>query len=235
MLKSLPLKWKFCPVAPAIGSTGRSIFGEVALGRLQGIRLPRGTSGNGVIRLLVADDSPVVREGLKRIVAECPDMTVVGEAATPEAVLEAVRTTEVDVLLMDVCVPGSALFEMTSQLTTRRPSLRVLIVNVHGEDRHAVRVLRSGAAGYLARGHPPSELVEAIRKVAKGLRHVSHAIAEELLWGAATDADRPEHEELSDRDRKSTRLNSSHGYISYAVFCLKKKKQTIAETQGYIT
>src|SRR3989449_826745 len=185
MLKSLPLKWRFCPVAPAIGSTGRFIFWEVVRGRLHGIRLPRGTSGDGVIRLLVADDSPIVREGLKRIVAECPDMTVVGEAATPEAVLEAVRTTEVDVLLMDVCVPGSALFEMTSKLTTRRPSLRVLFVNVHGEDRHAVRVLRSGAAGYLARGHPPSELVEAIRKVAKGQRHVSHAIAEELLWGAA--------------------------------------------------
>src|SRR2546422_8233330 len=199
MLKSLPLKWKFCPVAPAIGSTGRSIFGEVALGRLQGIRLPRGTSGNGVIRLLVADDSPVVREGLKRIVAECPDMTVVGEAATSEAVLEALRTTEVDVLLMDVCVPGAAIFEMTRQLSSR-PSLRVLIANVHGEDQHAVRTLRSGAAGYLARGHPPSELVEAIRKVARGQRHVSHSLAEELLWGAATDGDRPAPEELSDRE-----------------------------------
>src|SRR6266852_3971950 len=122
------------------------------------------------------------------------------EAATREAVLEAVHTTEADVLLMDVCVPGSALFEMTRQLTSRWPSLRVLIVNVHSEDQHALRVLRSGAAGYLARGHPPSELVEAIRKVARGSRHVSHALAEELLWDAATDADRPVHEDLSDRE-----------------------------------
>src|SRR3989441_13344250 len=116
---------------------------------------------------------------MKRIVAECPDMQVVGEAATREAVLEAVHTTEPDVLLMDVCVPGSALFEMTRQLSSQWPRLRLLIVNVHSEDRHALRVLRSGAAGYLARGHPPSELVEAIRKVARGARHVSHALAEE--------------------------------------------------------
>ena len=88
-----------------------------------------------MIRLLVADDSPVVREGLKGIVAGCPDMTIVGEAATSEAVLEAVRSTEVDVLLMDVCVPGSALFEMTRQLSNRWPGLRVLIVNVHSEDQ----------------------------------------------------------------------------------------------------
>jgi len=234
MLKSLPLKWKFCPVAPAIGSTGRFIFWEVVRGRLHGIRLPRGTSGDGVIRLLVADDSPIVREGLKRIVAECPDMTVVGEAATSEAVLEAVRTTEVDVLLMDVCVPGSALFEMTSQLTTRRPSLRVLIVNVHGEDRHAVRVLRSGAAGYLARGHPPSELVEAIRKVAKGQRHVSHAIAEELLWGAATDADRPEHEELSDREYQVLCLLGSGKPLNRIAADLGLSPKTISTYRGRI-
>jgi two-component system, NarL family, invasion response regulator UvrY len=156
--------------------------------------------GDWVIRLLVADDSPVVREGLKGIVAGCPDMTIVGEVATSEAVLDAVRTTEVDVLLMDVCVPGSALFEMIRQLSSRSSSLHVLIVNVHSEDQHALRVLRSGAAGYLARGHSPSELVEAIRKVARGARHVSHALAEELLWDAATDADRPVHEELSDRE-----------------------------------
>jgi DNA-binding NarL/FixJ family response regulator len=80
-----------------------------------------------VIRLLVADDSPIVREGLKRIVAECLDMKVVGEAATREAVLEAVHTTDADVLLMDVCVPGSALFEMTrpERERHRRDGLRV--------------------------------------------------------------------------------------------------------------
>src|SRR2546428_14145018 len=108
MLKSLPLKWKFCPVAPAIGSTGRSIFGEVALGRLQGIRLPRGTSGNGVIRLLPADDRPVGRAGLKRIGRQGPDMTVVGGGACPGAGVEAGRATEEACVLKDGHVPASA-------------------------------------------------------------------------------------------------------------------------------
>src|SRR2546425_10957563 len=169
-----------CPVAPAIGPTGRSISGGGwPHARLEAEPTGRRSSGDCVIRLLVADDSPVVREGLKGIVAGCPDMTIVGEAATSEAVLEAVSSTEVDVLLMDVCVPGSALFEMTHQLSSRWPGLRVLIVNVRREDQHAPRVLRTRGAGYLARGHPPSELVEAIRKVARGARHVSHALAEE--------------------------------------------------------
>jgi len=190
-----------CPVAPAIGPTGRSISGGGwPHARLEAEPTGRRSSGDCVIRLLVADDSPVVREGLKGIVAGCPDMTIVGEAATSEAVLEAVGSTEVDVLLMDVCVPGSAIFEMTRQLSSGWPGLRVLIVNVHSEDQHALRVLRSGAAGYLARGHPPSELVEAIRKVARGARHVSHALAEELLWDVTTDAERPVHEELSNRE-----------------------------------
>src|SRR2546426_871040 len=158
MLKSLPLKWKFCPVAPAIGSTGRFIFWEVVRGRLHGIRLPRGTSGDGVIRLLVADDSPIVREGLKRI----------------------------------------------------------------------------GAAGYLARGHPPSELVEAIRKVAKGQRHVSHAIAEELLWGAATDADRPEHEELSDREYQVLCLLGSGKPLNRIAADLGLSPKTISTYRGRI-
>jgi DNA-binding NarL/FixJ family response regulator len=187
-----------------------------------------------MIRLLVADDSPIVREGLKRVAAECPDMTVVGEAATREAVLEAVRTTEADVLLMDVCVPGSALFEMTRQLTSQRPRLRVLIVNVHGEDRHAVRVLRSGAAGYLARGHPPSELVDAIRKVAGGGRHVSHAVAEEMLWGVATDADRPQHEELSDREYQVLCLLGSGEPLNRIAAALGISPKTISTYRGRI-
>jgi len=187
-----------------------------------------------VIRLLVADDSPVVREGVKRIVGECPDMTVVGEAATREAVLEAVRTTEVDVLLMDVRVPGSAIFEMTRQLSSRRPSVRVLLVNVHGEDQNAVRVLRSGAAGYLARRHPPSEMVEAIRKVARGTRHVSHSLAEELLWDAATDVDRPEHEELSDREYQVLCLLGSGKPLSRIAAELGLSPKTISTYRGRI-
>src|SRR5437879_3117612 len=106
-----------CPVAPAIGSTGRSISGGGwPHARLEAEPTGRRGSGDCVIRLLVADDSPVVREGLKGIVAGCPDMTIVGEAATSEAVLEAVSSTGVDVLPMAGRAPGPA------RLGTTRPA-----------------------------------------------------------------------------------------------------------------
>ncbi len=104
-----------------------------------------------MIRLLIADDHPIVREGLRRIVAEQPGMTVVGEATTGDEVLAEVRRHVVDVLLLDISMPGLGFLEVLRQLKEEHPRLRVLVLSTHPEEQYAVRALKAGAAGYLTK------------------------------------------------------------------------------------
>jgi DNA-binding NarL/FixJ family response regulator len=153
-----------------------------------------------MIRLLVADDHPVVREGLRRIVDETPGMRVVAEARDGEEVLEQVGRVPADVLLLDVAMPGPGFLGVLEAVRTREPALRVLVLSVHPEDQYAVRALRAGAAGYLTKDHSPEALVEAIRKVALGGTYVSATLAERLARGLRSDSGVPAHETLSDRE-----------------------------------
>ncbi|MGH7586217.1 MAG: response regulator [Gemmatimonadales bacterium] len=153
-----------------------------------------------MIRLLVADDHPVVREGLRRILDETPGMRVVGEARDGEEVLEQVGRLPADVLLLDVSMPGPGFLGVLDSVRAREPTLRVLVLSVHPEDQYAVRALRAGAAGYLTKDHSPEALVEAIRKVALGGTYVSAALAERLARRLRSDSGVPAHEALSDRE-----------------------------------
>jgi two-component system, NarL family, invasion response regulator UvrY len=153
-----------------------------------------------MIRVLIADDHAVVREGLKRIVAENPDMEVAGEAGNGHEVLEFARRSECDLVLLDLAMPGKDGLDTLKELKVLRPHLPVLVLSVYPEEQYAVRLLRAGAAGYLTKESAPEELVAAIRKVSRGGRYVSERLAEQLavLLGSATD--RPPHETLSDRE-----------------------------------
>ena len=153
-----------------------------------------------MIRLLIADDHPVVREGLKRIVAECPDMRWVGEATDALETLAKSKTADVDVLLLDISMPGPGFLDTMRRLRKERPDLAVLVLSVHSEDQYAVRALRAGAAGYLTKDHSPGELADAIRRVYRGDRYVTPSVAEKLVDGLGSKADRPAHEALSDRE-----------------------------------
>ena len=153
-----------------------------------------------MIRLLVADDHPVVREGLRRILDETPGMRVVGEARDGEEVLEQVSRLPADILLLDVSMPGPGFLGVLDSVRAREPTLRVLVLSVHPEDQYAVRALRAGAAGYLTKDHSPEALVEAIRKVAMGGTYVSATLAERLARGLHSDSGAPAHESLSHRE-----------------------------------
>jgi DNA-binding NarL/FixJ family response regulator len=153
-----------------------------------------------MIRVLVADDHAVVREGLKGIVAQNDDMAVVGEAGTGHEVLEFVRSRECDVVLLDLSMPGKDGLDTLKELRHVRPRLPVLILSVYPEDQYAVRLLRAGAAGYLTKESAPEELVAAIRKVSRHGRYVSATLAERLASFLDSPDDRPPHERLSDRE-----------------------------------
>jgi two-component system invasion response regulator UvrY len=153
-----------------------------------------------MIGVLIADDHAVVRQGLKQIVTENPDMAIVGEASNGHEVLELARTRDCDVVLLDLAMPGKDGLDTLKELRLLRPQLPVLILSVSPEDQYAIRLLRAGAAGYLTKESAPEELVTAIRKVSEGGRYVSAALGEQLALLLDSGTDRPLHESLSDRE-----------------------------------
>ena len=131
-------------------------------------------------RVLLADDHAVVRAGLRRILEEHPDLRVVAEAGTGDEVLRALAAEPVDVLVLDISMPGPGVFELLGRIGKAHPAVRTVILTVHPEDQYAVRVLRAGASGYLSKHQSPELLVEAIRKAHRGETYVSPALAQSL-------------------------------------------------------
>jgi len=152
-----------------------------------------------MVRVVVVDDHAVVREGLKRIIAESPNMTVSGEASGGNEALDVVRSTPCDVLVLDITMPDKNGMDVLKQIRTESPKLPVLILSMHSEDQYAVRMLRAGAAGYLSKESAPVKLVEAIRKIVRGGKYVSPTLAERLVFDLDKESKLP-HELLSDRE-----------------------------------
>ncbi len=159
-----------------------------------------------MIRVIVADDHAVVREGLKQIVAAVVDMDVVAEAASGEGALLVVRETPADVLILDLSLPGVSGLEVLRQVRQLRPNLPVLVLSVHSPAQYGVRMLRSGASGYLTKESAPEELILAIRKVVSGGKYLSPEMAERLAEHLSKDVAQEPHETLSDREFEIVRL-----------------------------
>ena len=153
-----------------------------------------------MIRLAIADDHPIVREGLRRIVSEDPGVAVAGEASTAAELFVLLRSAAVDVVLLDVSMPGSTFVDTLRALRSEHPSVKVLVLSAYPEDQWALRALQSGASGYLTKDHSPDQLVEAIRRVSSGRRYVSETMAERLAGMAGDGRTRAPHEGLSDRE-----------------------------------
>lgn len=152
------------------------------------------------IRIFIADDHPIVRQGLRRIVEADPGMAISGEAGDGAAVLAALQSSATDLVLLDVSMPGGPFLETLRELRERHPTIRVLTLSVHPEDQWAVRALRGGASGYLTKDHSPDQLLEAIRRVYRGGKYVSPTLAERLAAQLDGGGERPPHELLSDRE-----------------------------------
>lgn len=153
-----------------------------------------------MIRLAIADDHPIVREGLRRIAIEDAGITVTGEAASAAELFMLLSAAAVDVILLDVSMPGATFVETVVRLREEHPTVKILVLSVHPEDQWAVRALRAGAAGYLTKDKSPEQLVQAIRRVARGGKYVSETLADQLAGLADTGRMRAPHELLSDRE-----------------------------------
>jgi DNA-binding NarL/FixJ family response regulator len=153
-----------------------------------------------MIRVVLADDHAVVREGLRRILEEHADLRVVAEAGSGEETLRTLAANPVDVLVLDISMPGPGVFSLLEQLETAHPRVRCVVLTMHPEEQYAVRVLRAGAAGYLSKERSPELLVEAIRKAHGGGTYVSPSFAETLASRMGRRVERESHEQLSDRE-----------------------------------
>jgi len=150
------------------------------------------------IRILVADDHAVVRRGLSHIFAMSPDIVIAAEAVDGGEVLEKLRTTQVEVVLMDVSMPGTDAVELVKQVKAERPQVAVLVHSMHAEGAVASRMLKAGASGYITKDSEPEQLVGALRKIASGGRYIGAELAESLAFGDSTG--KAPHELLSDRE-----------------------------------
>ncbi len=162
-----------------------------------------------MIKILIADDHAIVRQGLQQIVKSSPDMSVVGEAVNGEDALSKIRTEDWDVLVLDISMPGRSGFDILRELKHERPNLPVLVLSMHSEDQFAVRTLKAGAAGYLTKESAPDELVQAIRKVVAGGKYISPSLAEKLAFDLENGSEKPPHETLSDREFQVMRMIAS--------------------------
>jgi DNA-binding NarL/FixJ family response regulator len=153
-----------------------------------------------VIRIVLADDHAIVREGLKRILGAIPDFEVVGEAADGTQVMQWVRQTDFDLLLLDLSMPGRSGMELIRLVKTEKPRVRILVLSMHQETQYAVRAIKSGASGYLTKESASAELEQALRKIAAGGAYVSADVAQQLALGAMPGHEAAPHEALSQRE-----------------------------------
>jgi DNA-binding NarL/FixJ family response regulator len=159
-----------------------------------------------MIRIVVADDHAIVRDGLKQLLAAAPGLEIAGEARDGHEVMKRVREEEFDVLLLDMSMPGKSGIELIRQVKAEKPKLRVLVLSMHEEHQYAVRAIRAGASGYVTKESASAQVVEAIRKVASGGAYITAAVAEQLALGAMPGADGLPHEALSDREFQVFRM-----------------------------
>lgn len=153
-----------------------------------------------MIRVAIVDDHTIVRAGLRQYFAELGDLEVVGEAANGREAQELVRNGGIDVLLMDISMPGQNGVDVLRNIKAHAPEMPVLILSGFPEEHYATSLLRQGAAGYLNKECDPEEIVTAIRTVAAGKRYITSAVANLLAGQLNRDTEKPPHEQLSERE-----------------------------------
>ena len=187
-----------------------------------------------MIRILVADDHPILRRGLKEILVRELDGATCGEAGNAHQVLCEVHSQEWDLVILDVTMPGRSGLDVLRDLRSLRPKLPVLVLSMHPEDQLGKRALKAGASGYMNKESAPEELIKAVRKVLEGRLYVSPALAERLAWDLRENAGRPLHETLSEREFEVLRMLASAKTVSEIAEELHLSMSTVSTHRAHI-
>jgi len=168
-----------------------------------------------MIRIIIADDHPIVRAGMKQIISEASDLMVADEASDGHKLLSKIRAENFDVVILDITMPHMDGLDVLKQLKIEKPKLPVIVLSIHPEDQYALRVLKAGASGYVTKASAPDELINAIRKVFRGGKYISPSIGEKLAFQLNANYEEMPHETLSDRE--------------YQVLCMLANGKTVTE------
>lgn len=159
------------------------------------------TSQRAATRVMIVDDHALLRAGVREMLAEESDLEVVAEAGSAEEALQLLRDgTTIDVLLLDISLPGQSGVDLLRQLKQDQPEIQILVLSMHPEKSFAVRLMRAGASGYVPKMIVPDELVRAVRSVGSGKRYITPTVAELLASEFAAEAEGPLHNRLSERE-----------------------------------
>lgn len=162
-----------------------------------------------MIRILIVDDHAMFREGLKQILAKHSDMRVVDEAGSSQEAMEKILRHKLDVVLLDISLPGRSGADLLTEIRKEKPELPLLVLSMHPEDQYAVRMMKAGASGYVTKESAAEELITAIRKVAVGGRYISSKLAEEMAVALDINTPKLPHQLLSNREFEVMRLLAS--------------------------
>ena len=167
-----------------------------------------------MIKVLIADDHQILREGLKQLLAEYSDILVAGEAENGNETLKKIRDEDWSVVVLDMSMPGKSGIELIKQIKVEKPKLPILVLSMHKEEQYAVRTLKAGASGYLSKDSAGTQLVQAIRKVAGGGGFLSPEMAQKLALGMMQTSDALPHTRLTDREFQIFQLIASGAGIT---------------------
>jgi two-component system invasion response regulator UvrY len=167
-----------------------------------------------VLKVLIADDHPIVIEGLKHICGETSDLAVAGVAATGLDAIKLCRKVSADILLLDIALPDRSGVEVLKQLRKELPKLPILMLSIHREEQYAIRCLKAGAAGFLNKQAVPDELINAVRMILSGRKYISPSLAQELANQIGVDHEAPLHKDLSDREYQTLIMIASGKTVS---------------------
>jgi DNA-binding NarL/FixJ family response regulator len=181
-----------------------------------------------MIKVLIADDHPIVRQGLRQILSDTTDMVVTGVAVDGQTTLDQVRAGGWDVLVLDITMPDRSGFDILKEVKYEQPHLPVLVLSIHAEEQYAVRVLKAGAAGYLTKENAPAELVKAIRQVMAGGKYISPALAEILAFNLDETSHHQRHEALSDREFQVMQLMAGGKTLAEIAETLSLSAKTVS-------
>lgn len=158
------------------------------------------------MKIIIVDDHELIREGLKKVTARESDIDVVGEASNSDELFELLDKQEVDIVILDISIPGRSGIDIICDIKIKAPNTKILMHTMHPEDRFAVQALRAGASGYITKNNASKSLVEALRKICDGRKYISSDLAEQLATELEMNYERPLHESLSTREFEVLRL-----------------------------
>lgn len=186
------------------------------------------------VKVLIADDHPVVRHGLKMMLSSDPEVEVVGEACDGDEAFEKAHQVDWDVAVLDYSMPGRGGVDLLSDLKHDYPDRPVLILSIYPEDPHGLRALKAGAAGYITKESAGEELTAAVKKVASGGRYISASLAEKLAMRLTPEQERPAHERLSDREYRVMWLLASGKTLHQIAEEMRLSPSTVSTYRGRI-